>query len=110
MICETAKKYGEALVKLAEDEEGRRRHTHVYLALYNTNDSRARKECNVTLLHGLHNDKAVKESGHKRHSPGKYIDLPCPVCGFVHGFKRVTWWENLALPVPPTYFDEEEME
>lgn len=83
--------------------------THVYIAIYGTNDSRARKECSAVMLFGQGNDtRSKKGTESSSNYDWKYVHLPCPTCEFSHEFKRVCWWEALHLPVPPSYFDEDE--
>lgn len=32
----------------------------------------------------------------------KYVDLPCPSCGFNHQFKRAAWYENPYVAIYET--------
>src|SRR5438552_1785816 len=80
--------------------------TKCYLSLYQCDDSKSIKSCHMVLLFGESNEKNSITTKASDSFDWKYVDLPCPHCQFSHNFKRVTWFEEHLVPVPPSYFEE----
>jgi hypothetical protein len=70
-----------------------------YIALYQTNDNKSRKDCTTTLVLGL----PSLGGGNPTEQWGAWIILPCPACNFSHAFKRQEYSERVALETMGDY-------
>jgi hypothetical protein len=78
--------------------------THCYLGVYCSDDLKARKSCEQTVLFGEVNATSQADPNFG----WKYINLPCPHCGFAHTFKRSEWAEDHVVQTLGDYSKVEE--
>lgn len=65
-----------------------------YIGIYVSDDPRSIKICEHRAVFGEEiNSEEEKDS---RFS-WKYVNLECPVCNFIHQFKREIWFEEMKL-------------
>lgn len=82
--------------------------THCYIGVYESDDGKSRKSCQMVLLFGHENDTRCKATKPSREFDWKYVSLMCPHCEFTHVFKRSGWVESVKLPFSQGMFDEGE--